>query len=792
MTVRKISKPSKCRQAARSVATLLLATTCGALFTTTTLAADAIATASDATDTTDTTALPEVTVTAEKFSSTVQATPISISAFTGAQLQEQGITSVEDLAHEVPGISMRTAGPGETEYEARGLASNGGAAPTVGFYLDDIPLSPPALAQIGKVVIDPDIYDLNRIEVLRGPQGTLYGSSSMGGTVKLVTNQPQLNTFEGSTQGTVSWTDHAAENGGGNLMLNIPIGDLLAVRLVGGDSFRSGWISRTVLDPFPEENGTARGDVTNAPVASVTPGVDTLSIYSYRASVLFTPTENFSITGFAMYQRMVMGGYDEFDYPPGSQYLTHFEAFPETEPFNDTAHVFSLNATYHTGFADLTSATSYWYRSEFQSQDASENISVVNGTDYLPSFYSERDLSRQFSQEFRLSSVDNDRLHWTVGAFFSELRSVWNQDAGSPENDAPNSGGNGTFYYSWNPYQIQQIALFADGSLKITDQFKFESGVRWYRYQSHQIENETGSDGPVDQPPLETRASDSGYNPRFNFSYLPTEDLTAYISASKGFRPGGANQIIPPSNLPPYCTPTAPLSFGPDNVWDYEIGEKSRWFDHRLSVNADVFYIQWIGVQQAPLLACGYQYDTNGGDAHSYGPELEVSAQLGAGWSFSLNGAYTQAKLIHPNAAYLVYLTTVATKQDGSIYCPSGTNCTAPILNIPKDTASIALSYTTSLFNDWTAVARVSADYTGTTPDEAFYYDIVLPSYTIANARLVLSKGPWSGNLFVNNFTDKVAELTANNTAFSFNIPQLTRFSTNQPLTIGAQINYKF
>ena len=129
------------------------------------------------------TGLEEVVVTAEKFKSTVQETPISLSALSGDQLITAGIFSVEDLARSVPGLSMRSASPGLTEYEARGLASNGGAAPTVGFYLDEIPLSPPALSQSGKVVIDPNMYDVERVEVLRGPQGTLYGSGSMGGTV---------------------------------------------------------------------------------------------------------------------------------------------------------------------------------------------------------------------------------------------------------------------------------------------------------------------------------------------------------------------------------------------------------------------------------------------------------------------------------------------------------------------------------------------------------------------------------------------------------------------------------
>src|ERR1700684_1311755 len=144
----------------------------------------------------DASGLEEITVTAERFVSTIQSTPISISALSGEQLQAQGITTVQEIAKDVPGLSMRYASPGLTEYEARGLASNGGAAPTVGFYLDEIPLSPPAVSQSGKVVIDPDLYDVERVEILRGPQGTLYGSGSMGGTVKVITNQPKVHVVE--------------------------------------------------------------------------------------------------------------------------------------------------------------------------------------------------------------------------------------------------------------------------------------------------------------------------------------------------------------------------------------------------------------------------------------------------------------------------------------------------------------------------------------------------------------------------------------------------------------------
>jgi len=144
--------------------------------------------------------LAEVVVTAEKRSSTVQETPISLTALSADDLTRKNLTSLEDIAFSVPGVSMRTAGPGQTEYEMRGLTSAGGSAATVGFYIDETPLSASAVALNGRTVIDPDLFDLNHVEALRGPQGTLYGAGSMGGTIKLVTNQPKIGTFEGATE----------------------------------------------------------------------------------------------------------------------------------------------------------------------------------------------------------------------------------------------------------------------------------------------------------------------------------------------------------------------------------------------------------------------------------------------------------------------------------------------------------------------------------------------------------------------------------------------------------------
>jgi len=406
--------------------------------------------------------------------------------------------------------------------------------------------------------------------------------------------------------------------------------------------------------------------------------------------------------------------------------------------------------------------------------------------------YSEKDPSRQFSQELRLTSHDTEHLHWVAGVFYSSLRSVWIEISSNPANtQVPN----GVYFDSYNPYTVKQTALFADGSYKLTSTLKLSAGLRWYTYKSEQDELSWGYDGPNAVPPTApqvTRASDRGYNPRVNLSYEPTRDLTVYATASKGFRPGGANQILPPPNLPPFCQNGA-LSFKPDTVWNYEVGEKAKLFDNWVTVNSDIYYIKWNDIQQVITLPCGYQFYNNAGNGRAFGPELEVNAKLATHWMLSLSGAYTDSKITHPNASFTSYLTSVASAPDGvSRPCPTAAGCTAPILNVPKETASASLAYTRELFNDYTMTARLSDSFVGETTDVAFYFGYKLPSYNIANFRLTLAHDNWQAQLYVDNLTDKVALISANNTSFQFNIPQLVRYSTNQPRTFGTQVSYHF
>ena len=743
------------------------------------------------------TAIEEVVVTAEKRASTVQNTPLSITALSGRQLQQAGITTVGQVVDTVPGLSIRSSGPGQTELEARGLSSSGGSSPTVGFYLDETPLTPPAASLNGKVVIDPDLFDLARVEVLRGPQGTLYGAGSMGGTIKLLTNPPDFSGFYGQVDTTLSGTAGGGANPTGKIMLNIPIvNDKVALRIVGEEKYVSGWIDRIVDDPFPLPTNPSpscapyldctRGNVTAAPSRTI-PNVNDEHLQSARASLLLKPTPDLTIDTTFLYQRIDLGGYNEFDIPPGSSSLAHYQPYDLAEPFSDDFKLFSTTANYNLDFATLTSATSYWERDERQTQDASEAIySLLNSfglspAGYVPTTFTEEDLSDQFSEELRLASNGNGRLKWLAGVFYSRLESIYRDTNQAPGDAYLSVGGaqanpRGIIYDANNPYHVDQYAVFGEGSYRILPTLTFTAGLRYFSYDTHvdEVENGIGTtSGNATPTPATYSTSASGITPKFNLSYQPDRDLTLYIEIAKGFRPGGVNLPIPTSIG---CTLTNEV-YQPDTIWNYELGEKARMLDGRLTINADVYYIQWSNVQQLVNQTCGYPLTQNAGNAESYGPELEVSARLTDELTLSMSGTYTHAALTSVNRSL--------TAADPALV--PGT----PILNIPNYTESTVLSYRHALSDDWEFVGRIQNSYVGVSTDISYRYEKLQP-YDIIGIRGGVVGPRWSVFLFVDNVTDKHAEISINTTSFSWIIPSLTRAATNLPLTGGVEVSYKF
>jgi len=742
--------------------------------------------------------LQEVVVTAEKRASTVQDTPISMTALSGALMQQEGIANLGDVIQTVPGISVRTAGPGQVELEMRGLSSSGGSSPTVGFYLDDFPLSPPAAALNGKVVIDPDLYDLNRVEVLRGPQGTLYGSGSMGGTIKLVTNAPQLDQLSGAVEGIASGTVGGGFNRGGNLMFNAPlVHDTLALRVVLTDKFRDGWINRYVLgEDFPVPTnpgpcgpawpaGCTRGNVLAVTPQQVVPRVNWEHLQGGRASLLWQPNSDLKIDTTVMYQKINMGDYDEFDLPPGIP-DARYQPFDQGEPIFDLFHLYGLTITDNLGFAQLTSASSYYERTESQNQDDSEALYSVVGEfgASIPEFYdipfNETDTTRVLSEEVRLASTTSGPFQWIGGLFYTDFESVFAEYNASVPLAFISTGGAaanplGIIYQSHNPYHIKQYAIFGEGSYSFTDELKLTAGLRLYKFDSHANE-ETAGFGSASGNAAPTFNSysqaNSGANPKITLSYESNHDLTLYSTIARGFRPGGINQQIPAS----ICA-ISTETYGPDSTWNYEIGEKARLFDNTVVINSDVYYIQWKEVQQIVNQPCGYPLTENAGDAHSYGPELEVSAALTHELSVTFSGALTHSDLTSVN--------TAISAADPSLV-PG-----LPILNIPKYTETTSINYTRAVLDGYDFTGRLSNSLVGPETDIEYTY-AQLPSYDLLGLRFGLVGDRLSAYLFGDNLADKRAELGINTTAFAWTIPSVERVVTNQPRTIGIDINYKF
>ena len=741
--------------------------------------------------------LEEIVVTAEKRSSTVQDTPISISALSGPQLQQTGITDVTGVLHEVPGISARTSGPGQTELEMRGLSSSGGSSPTVGFYLNDYPLTPPAAALVGKVVIDPDLFDLNRVEVLRGPQGTLYGSGSMGGTVKLVTNEPSLKQTEFTVEALGSGQAGGGFNRGGSLMFNTPLAsDTLAMRVVLTDKTTEGFIDRIVLSPFPVPTGggpcgpgwpgCVRGDVTGSPATQVIQRANGERLQGGRVEFLARPSDALRISALAMYQKITADGYSEYDAPPGSDSrIAHYQPFSLGEPFADTFRLFGLTLTYDLGFAELTSATAYYSRTESQYQDDSEALYSVQGLFGVaqPQFFeipfNETDSTEQYNEELRLASTGTGRLQWIAGAYYAHFQSVFEEyNASVPfvSYVAGSTAGNplGLIYQAYNPYHVKQYALFGETTYALTDTLKLTTGLRWYKFESEADEETAGlatGSGVAAQTLNSFSTSNNGLNPKATLSYEHEHNLTVYGTIARGFRPGGINQQIPAS----LCTITTE-TYGPDSTWNVEVGEKAKLLDNRLLVNADVYYIKWKEVQQVVNQNCGYPLTENAGDAASYGPELEITARVTPELTLTLAGTYTHSALTSVNP-FLVQNTAIH----------AGT----PILNVPKYTESASVTYTRPLSAQMRLVSRLSNSYVGPATDIAYTYETLSP-YNLVAARIGLATDKWSAFLFGDNLANKHAELSVNTSSFAWQAPSLVRTTTNRPRTIGLDVIYHY
>lgn len=724
--------------------------------------------------------LNEIVVTATRRRETLQETPMSITAYSGNALTAEGVTSISQVGYETPGVSERNSGPGQVEFEMRGIASSGGQSPTVGFYLDDVPLTPPTDAQLGKVVVDPNLYDLKRVEVLRGPQGTLYGAGSMGGTIKLVTNPPDTRSFSSSVNLTTSETQGGGFNYGGNAMVNLPVvKDKVAVRIVGTDTYTDGWIDRIVLAPFPLETngGMTRGNVTSASVLHDYKDVNTERVQGIRMSVLVHATDNLTLEPSVFYQKIGQGGLNYADSPPGVGYEAHYQPYDVREPYADSFTLYSLAAKYHFAAFDLKSATSEYVRHTSMVEDSTEQTqnffeTVIGIPDLAysqvgPFATTAQDDSRQFSEEIRLTSNTSGPLQWIVGGFYQDFDSTDNVFTNTPGPIAQAVLGVPSLYDIGVVTNYKQLAGFGEVSYRFLHSLQLAAGARYYSYKTREQLAESGGlpNGSLTPSVFYLPASNSGYNPEATLSYIPSHNLTLYTRIAKGFRPGGGN------SPPPFACPQTPLQYGPDSLWSYSIGEKARLLGGRLAANSAAYYERWSGIQQQVAEACGNTYTANAGIADVYGGELEVTGELPGHVTLTNRAGYTHARIVQS--------------------VPGGTFTVGEqVQEVPTWTDSTSLTWRKQLPKDYQFVASATNMYVGSMTDVSFAINNV-PSHDIVNLRAGVNWGSAEVDLFVNNAADTRAIIGDTN-ALSFNGPTFNRVATNQPRTIGLDVNYFF
>ncbi|HEV8268046.1 MAG TPA: TonB-dependent receptor, partial [Thermoanaerobaculia bacterium] len=601
----------------------------------------------------------DVTVTAMKREDTVGNTPVSVAAPTEEMLRERGAESIEDVAANVAGFSVQNLGPGQSQVAMRGVSSGQiardqpGVKEQVGAYLDESVMS------LSLFTPDIDLFDVNRVEVLRGPQGTLFGSGSLSGTVRYISNRPELGLSKVFGELGLTTISGGSQGGNAKVGLNVPLGGKAAMRFVGYYDHFAGYMNAV------QPNFTVDADVNKGERAGI------------RAAFEIAPTDQLTITPRIVYQRVKMDGWNRIDAYNilANPYTTtrpaiklgDREQFTQiNEPFSDKFFLADVNVKYSFGKVDLTSVTSYTHRDILVVRDAGAlTSSITGGSIGLPeSVYTldspldDSTKAQGWTQELRLSG-STSKLKWVVGGFYSDTRRVYGQNllvAGFEKaTKIPTKGliaPKDSLYFSDLDYGLRQFALFGEATYDVTDKFSVTAGLRYYHFNEDKSQffdgifanDDTGT--KLVSQPGSTKAD--GVAPRFIVSYKVSDMTTVNAQVAKGFRLGGIND---PINVP-LCSPQDLVTFGgrenwdDETAWNYEIGAKNKLFGGRGSLNASVFY-QDIKDLQVSVTAgtCSSRLVFNVPKARSVGGELEFSALLTDNLELALSASYADATL---------------------------------------------------------------------------------------------------------------------------------------------------
>lgn len=558
--------------------------------------------------------------------------PQSVTVVTGGTLEQQHANSFQDYLKLVPGLQLDQSTPGEGRLILRGI-NTGGVASTVGVYVDDTPFGSSSGLVNGAVLAgDFDTFDLNRIEVLRGPQGTLYGASSLSGVLRFVTNAPSVDAFQVRGRAGLESVKGGDLGYSANAVVNVPLSPTIAFRASGSYRKDAGFI---------DSIGTGGSDVEK--------NINDSKSFGGRASLLFQPSDKASVRITAIAQNIEADAGSIIEADPVTLKPLHGLSQSQFVPQFSNLHYRVYNGTgnFDLGFATLTSSTSYATQKQDERIDFTFALSPLLQLGFgLPpnEFFEAQDTNlKKFTQEVRLSGQTR-LLDWLVGGYYTNERGLIDQDfvavvpgTLTPIDPVPILGT--TLGSATVNSKYREIAGFANATVHFAEQFDLDLGARYShnKQSAHQISDGALAGGFNDFPVA--RSSENVFTYSVAPKFKPNKNTTIYVRVAKGFRPGGPN-VLPPGNIPP----DVPRIFHSDSVVSYEAGLKAETADHRFSIDAAAFHIDWKNIQLFTVVS-GFGVNANGSSAKSDGFEFTAAARPMPGLTLSANGAYTNARL---------------------------------------------------------------------------------------------------------------------------------------------------
>ncbi|WP_339862940.1 TonB-dependent receptor [Paremcibacter congregatus] len=763
--------------------------------------------------------LEEIVITASKREQTLQEAGMAVTAIGAQDLERMGATEFADFAVRVPNLGFGNESDGRFNSNSPAIRGVFGAN-TTGFYIDDTPVP---------MSVQPRVIDVSRVEVLRGPQGSLYGARSMGGTIRLITQQPEYNETFGSAHATLSTVKEGDINWSVDASVNLPvIEDKLAVRVTGYYGQNSGVYDRVYKPTFDGfvindlGEGAAAGPSEDLPPAPGLFGLDEWVPTTFNnPAPAFDKNENvdderyggFQLTAKAeiaenltfipkfMYQKIEADGLPFADISPEN--FTQERYFDEDEAGMERWWLASGTLKWDMDTGSITSSTSYFDRFLDEGEEEATFLTQLLNThpvlrplvgfftgndrvNPISSIITENEAFTSFVHETRYTSAYDGPFQFTAGVFYQRTKNHLQYPPALAIGLDAETGGlvpGDLIFQTENFFNTKEYAVFGEATYDITEAVSITAGGRYYKTETDAFIESDGfaNDGPSRVPGDlsldKVKQSETGFNPKVLVQANVSEEMDVYASASKGFRIGGANGNLPATLCGAELTalnlnPADVQTYDSDSLWSYEAGVKSTLADNRVSLNAAAYLIKWSDISQQNRLGCGFQYIANAGKAEIKGFEVEMMAAPIDGLTLTFALGYADAKITDPEGV-------------------AGVLAGDELQGVPNWTVAASGEYIFPVGSNTDGILRADFNHYGRSFSTNNGDQRTRPAWTALNLRAGVIRDDWEVTLFVDNLTNTHANM-ADSRSIAAETSGRQRVVSNRPRTIGLDVRTRF